>query len=133
MPGADERWSSGDPLSADRLNRIRDVGVSGAGTPGGTGGDGFSFSGGGGYAQRSPQEFWLKLTGGGTSGAYAWVEQVADGSGTWVDGTRTGTAADGPAVEASGNDTLPVDGSARVFARRLPGSLRLTFQMGLCG
>lgn len=123
-------WQSGDPLTADRLNRHAEDVRRAGGVPGGTGGDGFATSAGVSYGARPPGEFWIALGAEGAAGAYAWTEQVPDDEGTWIDGARSGTAAEDPAVEL--NATTGLIPGTRALARRPPGSRRLIFQAGAC-
>lgn len=125
-------WQSGDELSAERLERLREDVERSAGIPSGTGMDGISFSGGTAAAIRPAPEFWIRLTGGGTGGKYAWTETIAIEDGNWINGPKTGTVSEDPAVEINGTAGLATDGTTRALAWRLPGSSRLIFQLGAC-
>ena len=122
---------AGAPITEAFLGRFvraiedMDAGTSGPGA--------FETSGPGGRSI-SPvrrQEYWIKLTGGGPDGEYAWTEQVPAPAGGWEDSPLSGTAADDPAIEAGGNAGLATDGTVRVWARRDTLG-RLVFQRGSC-
>jgi hypothetical protein len=51
-------------------------------------------------------EFWAKITSGGSGAKYAWVEQVPQAGGTWADGSYSGSVADDPAYETTGNTSV---------------------------
>lgn len=80
------------------------------------------------------ERWWVKLTGGGTGGKYAWTRQQPVAGGTWEDhaGGRTGTAADDPAVETTGKDDVATGDTAIFPAWRDPVSLALLFTAGTC-
>jgi hypothetical protein len=82
-----------------------------------------------------PEEFWIRITGGGTSGKYDWTRVVGETGGTWVDHPtgESGTAAgDDPAVEANARTDVPYALSPVVPARRDPFSNVLFFMSGKC-
>lgn len=79
-------------------------------------GGGFTVSGKAvGIARKA--ERWIKLTavaGSGASATYAWTEQVRP-AGAWVDGARSGTTTDNPAIRANGTGTLTLPTIARAW------------------
>jgi hypothetical protein len=74
--------------------------------------------------------FWIKLTS-NSGAAYAWTEQLAQPSGTWVDGYQSGTTATDPAREINGNAS-PTSLPLIVWAWRAPQSAEVVFQLGSC-
>ncbi|WP_422928575.1 hypothetical protein [Singulisphaera sp. PoT] len=88
---------------------------------------------GGMFASTSTTKWmWIKLTSGGTGGAYAWTEQYPDSGGAWVDGTDSGTASSDPAYESNGNDSVDLTTPPVVRARREEMSNALVFTSGVC-
>jgi hypothetical protein len=81
-----------------------------------------------------PEEFWIKLTSGGTSGKYAWKRVVGVEDGTWEDSPDgdTGTTSDDPAVEENQRTDVPLSPEPVVLAHRDPFSGVLFFQSGVC-
>ncbi len=74
---------------------------------------------------------WIKLTGGGTGGKYAWTRIDPDTAGAWVDNTfETGTTTSDPAYEANGNTGVPTSPPSRARAWRDPLTNELRFQWG---
>jgi len=75
---------------------------------------------------------WIKLTGGGTSGKYAWTEQLPDDSGAWADGQDSGTTSDDPAYESNGNEDVELSPAPIVRAKREPLTNTVVFTSGIC-
>jgi hypothetical protein len=90
----------------------------------------------GGIAVRIAQPWagWIKLTGGGAAGKYAWTAQVAVAGGGWANlpGTLNGTATLDPAVEQNANTAVVLTPAPVVWAWRDPLSATLFFQAGSC-
>jgi hypothetical protein len=77
--------------------------------------------------------FWIKITGGGTGGKYAWSRLNATTAGTWsVDTFVSGTTTVDPAYEAGLRTTVPITGTAIVRAWREAGTNELRFLWGAC-
>jgi hypothetical protein len=82
-----------------------------------------------------PEAFWIRVTGGGTSGKYDWTRVIGEPGGTWVDHPtgESGTAVgDDPAVEANQRADVPFALNPVVPARRDPFSHVLFFMSGKC-
>lgn len=82
-----------------------------------------------------PLKFWIKLTGGGTSGKYDWTRQQPGAGGTWSDypGTgQSGTASDDPAIETSSNATISLSPEPIVLAWRDAVTNELLFEGPSC-
>ncbi len=85
-----------------------------------------------GYAMASDcrEGFWAKLTI-NSSNDYAWIEQIPQSGGAWVDGYSTGTTSTDPAHELNGNTSIP-SLPIIVWAWRSATSGEVLFQQGLC-
>lgn len=79
---------------------------------------------------------WIRLTGGGTGGLYAWERVVGVTGGTWdvhPSGEGGGPGADDdPAFETNLNPLVPLDPQPVVEAWRDPDSNGLFFRWGSC-
>jgi len=82
----------------------------------------------------APWAGWIKLTGGGTGGKYAWTAQTATTGGTWTnaDGNLSGTATVDPAYEANLNASVPLSPAPVVWAWRVRETGELKFLSGAC-
>lgn len=77
--------------------------------------------------------FWIRLTGGGAGGKYAWTRILAAPGGTWTNyAPETGTVAVDPAYEEALRTTVPIDGTARARAWRDEQTHEVRFQYGKC-
>ncbi len=76
------------------------------------------------------EEIWIKITSGGTSGKYAWTQQLPAADGTWTDGETTGTTTTLPAIEVNGNTSVPTN--TRVLARMDPDRTTYRFVYSKC-
>jgi hypothetical protein len=131
-----EPVKAGDPIIKDAWDRLADmveralnVGVDPTG-----GLHAFSGPFGTSISRARPQEFWIKLTSHGSSGQYAWTEQVPAAGGGWTDGARSGTTTVDPAIEANANTGLTADSAAPiVWAWREKATGELRFQGDACG
>jgi hypothetical protein len=82
-----------------------------------------------------PEEFWIQLTGGGTSGKYDWKRVIGDTGGAWTDAPtgESGTGAgDDPAVEENQRSDVPLSPQPVFPARRDPFSGTIFFPGGVC-
>jgi hypothetical protein len=82
-----------------------------------------------------PEEFWIQLTGGGTSGKYNWKRVIGDTGGAWADDPtgESGTGAgDDPAVEENQRPDVPLSPQPVFPARRDPFSGTIFFPGGTC-
>jgi hypothetical protein len=124
------RVRPGDVLRADDINRLYDevrrlqlsVGSGGgltmSQTPTGTA---LGFAG--------ARSLWVKVTG-NAAGAYAWVEQVPTGPGTWTDGPAGGTTTTDALREVNGNATIATNTIVRAW--RAPSSGKILCQYDHC-
>jgi hypothetical protein len=62
-----------------------------------------------------PEEIWGRITGGGTLGKYAWVEQSPVVGGLWRDGFRMGTETENYALESNANEGVPDEAIVRLL------------------
>lgn len=129
-----EDFRPGEPLPARELNAIREeiarLGRISFVPPIGGSSDGAGIA----IWSDSLWQGWIKLTGGGTGGKYAWTAQTAVAGGGWTDtpGNLSGSATTDPALEVNGNASVPLSPAPVVWAWRVPESDDLVFQSAAC-
>ena len=66
---------------------------------------------------------WIKITGAASGTAYPWTQQLEAASGTWTNGTASGTTTTDPAYEINGNTSVASGTIVRAW-RSAKGDLR---------
>jgi hypothetical protein len=113
-------WKQGEELGAGRLNEVnRAAEAAQLGVASGSRLELRRSSAGTTLSRKRRLEMWVKVTGGGTAGAYDGIQQIeADASGGWDDGPKTFAEADGDLREIGAATDVPIDGSAIVRATK---------------